>query len=191
MERDSFTAGIEPGGLTSSFEIRMLICWLIDRMSMPMTITQLSSSLLNEGLVNYFELVTNADKLIKSGHLVETASDTGHESALSVTELGKKAAAAFEKEIPLSVREKALASAQHTVMYEKLKRENHFEAVPLEDGFRITLSIGDIKGDLLSLSMYVPTREHCRAIEKRFLNDPTKIYRAVVETLFDEKFGAR
>ena len=41
----------------------------------------------------------------------------------------------------------------------------------------------DLPAELLSLSMYVPTEELCEAMKRRFLRDPTELYRAVLAAL--------
>ncbi len=43
------------GGLTTDYEIRLLICYLLYKIDIPMTFDQLNSALQSEGLVNYFE----------------------------------------------------------------------------------------------------------------------------------------
>ena len=50
-ERDAFTAGVRPGGLTSSTEIRLLLCYLVQH-SGPITREQLETALLDAQLVN-------------------------------------------------------------------------------------------------------------------------------------------
>ena len=55
MPGDAFTAGVKPGGLTSGAEIRILLCYLI-RTAGPVQRDTLEDALMEEELVNYFEL---------------------------------------------------------------------------------------------------------------------------------------
>ena len=55
MAGNAFTAGVKPGGLNSSTEIRILLCYLIKIAASPLTGEELEAALLNEALVNYFE----------------------------------------------------------------------------------------------------------------------------------------
>ena len=64
MSTGVFTAGIDNGGLTTDYEIRILICWLIDKVNMPVTASQLSGALLGEGMVNYFEVTCAVGQLV-------------------------------------------------------------------------------------------------------------------------------
>ena len=96
MSSGVFTAGIDNGGLTTDYEIRILICWLLDRLKVPVTASQLSGALLGEGMVNYFEATCAVGQLIASGHMLENDAGTG-EKTLVLTDLGKKTAEAFIK----------------------------------------------------------------------------------------------
>ncbi len=49
---DAFTAGVRPGGLTSSTEIRLLLCYLVKNAG-PITRKEIENALMEEALVNY------------------------------------------------------------------------------------------------------------------------------------------
>ena len=51
---DAFTAGVRPGGLTSSTEIRLLLCYLVKNAG-PIARQEIENALMEEALVNYFE----------------------------------------------------------------------------------------------------------------------------------------
>ena len=57
------------------------------------------------------------------------------------------------------------------------------EILEKEDGWQISLTIPDIGSDLLSLSIFMPTRRECEAIRRRFLNDPMLVYKGVFALL--------
>lgn len=182
MNQGVFTEGIEHGGLTTDYEIRILICWLLHKMKMPVTSSQLSSALLGESLVNYFEVTCALGELLSSGHLTEVKAD-GQQGYVSVTELGRKTAETFYKSIPRTVREKALDALSQCVLQERFAKENRAEIVETNDGFRLELSLNDVGNDLMSVSLYAPTREVCEMMKKNFISDPTVLYRAVLSVL--------
>lgn len=188
MNQEVFTAGVERGGLTTDHEIRLLVCWLINKIKTPVGLTRLNNALQQDGLVNYFELARAVGQLLSSGHLSEVQDGEQGEKPMTVTELGQKAAESFERAIPLSVREKSLAALRENLLRERLEQENRVEIQPLSNGFRLELGITDVGNDLLNLSLYVPTRELCEQMKRRFLSDPTVIYHAVVSALTGEEF---
>lgn len=182
MNQGVFTEGIDHGGLTTDYEIRILICWLLHKMKMPVTSSQLSSALLGESLVNYFEVTCALGELLSSGHLAEVKAD-GQQGYVSLTELGRKTAETFYKSIPRTVREKALDALSQCVLQERFAKENRAEIVETNDGFRLELSLKDVGNDLMSVSLYAPTREVCEMMKKNFISDPTVLYRAVLSVL--------
>ncbi len=185
MMRDAFTAGIEPGGLTSGVEIRMLVCYLLDAVKKPLSFEQINDALQSEGLVNYFELALAVSRLAASAHIDESETGDGVRM-LSITELGSRAAATFEKSIPLSVREKALRSVRKKLLRERLEKQNSVKVEKTSDGYQVSFSIADVGTDLLNLSLFVPTKDYGDEIRERFLKDPTVIYRQIVAILTGE-----
>lgn len=189
MNQGVFTEGIDHGGLTTDYEIRILICWLLHKMKAPVTSAQLSGALLGERLVNYFEVTCALGELLCSGHLDEIKYDE-QQSAVSVTELGRKTAETFYKTIPRAVREKAIAALSQCVLRERFAKENHAEIIETGDGFRLELALSDVGNDLMRLSLYAPTREVCETMTKKFIADPTVLYRAVLSVLMGPKDNA-
>ena len=65
---DVFRAGVEPGGLTMDYEIKILICYILRSLGHPMPISALIEVFVSEGIGNYFEAASAASGLVKSGH---------------------------------------------------------------------------------------------------------------------------
>ena len=61
---DAFTAGVRPGGLTSSTEIRLLLCYLVKNAG-PITRQEIENALMEEALVNYFEIGSCLDDITR------------------------------------------------------------------------------------------------------------------------------
>ena len=72
MAGNAFTAGVKPGGLTTSTEIRILLCYLIQHAGTPLSQGELETALLGEELVNYFELASNLSDLLEQGFARKT-----------------------------------------------------------------------------------------------------------------------
>lgn len=186
MERTVFTEGNQPGGLGCEHEIRILICYVLGSIGVPMTFTQLNHAFQSEGIVNYFELAQSVSRLLHSGHLVESASGA-EEKKLMLTDLGAKTAVTFEKSIPLSIREKALKATRDNLLRQRIECENQVRIQKTSDGYQMTLTIPDVGTDLMSLSLFVPTLALCNKIKAQFLADPTICYRGVIEILTGER----
>ena len=97
---DAFTAGVRPGGLTSSTEIRLLLCYLVKNAG-PIARQEIENALMEEALVNYFEIGSCLDDITRQ-QLV-----TVQDNVYSITDKGRKVAQELAYDLPRSVRERA------------------------------------------------------------------------------------
>ena len=100
---DAFTAGVRPGGLTSSTEIRLLLCYLVKNAG-PITRQEIENALMEEALVNYFEIGSCLDDITKQ-ELVTLTGDS-----YAITDKGRKVAQELAYDLPRTVRERAVAA---------------------------------------------------------------------------------
>lgn len=178
MEYQAFTQGVRPGSVTTSHEVIILICYMVSKSPQPVSLEQLGRALLREELVNYFEFSSVSEYLVKDGHLI--ANDQG---LYTVSKLGATTASTFESDLPTAVRERAMASLERILKLLRRQEENRVEIEKTPDGYRLSMTITDIGTDLLSLTMFMPTKEECETLRKRFLNDPLTIYKGIFALL--------
>ncbi|WP_312645319.1 DUF4364 family protein [Hydrogenoanaerobacterium sp.] len=183
MELNAFSAGIEPGGLTLSHEIKILVCYLLQNIRQKLTLSQINEALLKKGLVNYFELADAMSELLDSGHIVICATNKKDEECYGLTELGVRTAREFSDTLPLTVREKALISAQNLLARQKSAAENIVTVDKVKDGYMVNLIISDIGSDLMNLSLFMPTETEADAVKRQFIRDPLLIYKGMLALL--------
>ena len=166
MDLNAFTAGVEPGGLTHGYEIKILVCYLLGQIGTGMTFTQISDALLHRGLVNYFELANALSDLTESGHLTcEDCAGRQEDTSYHLTDLGRQTACTFSGTLPVSVREKAVKSARHQLLRRKIESSNHASIRKAEDGYIVDMTICDIGSDLLSfLCLCPPSRKRNKSV---------------------------
>ncbi|MEG0541912.1 MAG: DUF4364 family protein [Angelakisella sp.] len=178
MEYKAFTEGVRPGSVTTSHEVIILICYMVSKSPQPVSLEQLGGALLQEELVNYFEFTNASEYLVKSGHLV-----AGEDGLYTVSPLGTTTAKTFESDLPTAVRERAMCALNNILKLLRRQEENRVEIAKTSDGYQLTMTITDIGTDLMSLQMFMPNKEECEVIRKRFLNDPLTIYKGVFALL--------
>ena len=100
MENDSFSEGIELGGLRTKNEIKILIGYLLGRLDTPLTREQLDEVICGEELANYFEMSQALSELADNGNVIIKDND------LVITDKGKKNSETLEHDIPFTVRER-------------------------------------------------------------------------------------
>lgn len=184
LDLNAFTAGVEPGGLTHGYEIKILVCYLLREISDGMTFTQINDALLHRGLVNYFELANALSDLVESKHLTCEDCDGSQEDTIyQLTALGEETAETFSPTLPASVKEKAISCARHQILRKKIASSNHANIRKEEDGYIVDMTICDIGSDLLSLSLFMPTEHEAEQVRQHFLSDPLLTYKGVLALL--------
>lgn len=185
MERNAFTQGIRPGGLTDSYEVTVLVCYVLDHTEQPLTSQLLQEAVLKDGLANYFEFAQAFGKLQQDGHILkETGKDNIERFHLS--EKGAQAARVFYDSLPASVRHMATEAVRIALLRQRREKEILTEIEKTEDGYKLTIRMTDIGSDLLSVSMFLPTKEECEAVQKRFRSDPAYIYQSILALCLGE-----
>ena len=184
LDLNAFTAGVEPGGLTRGYEIKILVCYLLGQIGTGMTFTQINDALLHRGLVNYFELANALSDLAESGHLkAEDCAGRQEDTIYRLTDLGRQTADTFANTLPASVREKAVKSARHQLLRRKIESSNHAAIRQAEDGYVVDMTICDIGSDLLSVSLFMPTEQEAQQVRQHFLSAPLLVYKGVLALL--------
>lgn len=178
MERDAFSAGVEPGGLHSHHEIKILICYMLSGVHEPLPRTAVLDILSGGGMANFFDASAAIDDLLKRDNLSETEG-----GLLSVTATGRHAAVTLADMIPYTLRERSVDAALRLLARQRSERDNHAEITPLaEGGFKVTCSVGTAV-PLLRFELLVGDELQAQQVRDRFLNDPLLLYQSLIGIL--------
>ena len=203
MNNSVVKSGVAPGGPDFDFEVKLLICWVLAKVSKPMTVENMIEALVGDQFVNYFEFTGAVADLIVEGQLVEVEKDqlfrnlqpklsffsptapyaarrTGY---YTLSPESKENALLLEHTLPLSLREKAFASANAVIS--RVSRENGNSASIKQNGdaWNVDISVNDMGSELLHLSMYAPSPEIAAFMKENFLSDPVLFYKGIIALL--------
>lgn len=179
MDFNAFVGGIERGGLTNDFEVKILICYLLDKVGENLSFEQINEVIQETGYVNYFEYAEAMSELERSGQLVQEPE----KGAYSLSPLGKKTSETFAKTIPVTVRERTVAAATDMIRLKRRLEEISVTYEKVADGYCLSMKIKDIGTDLLNLQLFVPTEKECITIRERIYQDPAALYRGMLTLL--------
>lgn len=182
MSFDTFDEGINPGGMRSKNEIRILICYLIKSVKAPVSKELILESLQKDGLANYFEASACFDDLVKNRHI--TVNDN---NKYTLTEDGMMIATQLEDSLAYTVKEKAFHCVMMLLEKEKTERENKVEIVKNERGYNVKCSITSEELTILSLEFYVPDYEQAKLVKKNFRKNPELLYKTTISVLSKQK----
>lgn len=182
MEFDAFSAGVEPGGLRSTREIGILICYMLDQFGKPISREDLIDSIQENGIANYFEVSSAVSELIRLGNL----SSDGNEVA--ITKNGELVAKQLSSELSSFVRNKALNSVREQMERRINEKENPVVIEKADDGgYYVTVCMTDGTRDLMSLRLLVPERSDAESVKNNFYKNPEKAYSIILATMIQDK----
>ena len=175
--QDAFSAGVEPGGLYSSQEIKILICYMLAGAGEPMQRQSVVDIIAGNGMANFFETVAALDELVRQGHLSE--GDEG----LTLTDTGRQVADSLSGRIPYTLRERSVKAALRLLTRIRRERENTVVMQKLERGYRVTCAIQDADEPLMEVSLRVADELQAELVREQFLTDPTLLYRTLLAVM--------
>lgn len=181
MEKDAVSAGVsEIGGLFSSAEVRILICYILSSINEPVPGRLLADVLHYEGIANCFEVNDSIASLCKSGQL-EVFNES--EDTYVITENGRGVAQTLKTALPFSVKDRAFTAALKMVSRFKNTKETDIKISREGEKTFITCSAIDNGEPFMSVKLLVTDEEQALFIKERFLNNPSGIYSKIIELL--------
>ncbi|MBQ1283899.1 MAG: DUF4364 family protein [Acutalibacteraceae bacterium] len=177
---DAFTAGVAPGGLISSQHVKLMVCYILARIGKPISRDDMLSLLQYEEIANYFEVVQAIDDLNKGGTIRRT--DAPFEE-YEITNDGEEVVAELYRDLPYTMREKALKAAIKMMARNRSEAENRVEMVETDVGVNVTCSVMDIDRPILTITLLVPDMEQANLVKETFLDNPLKVYSGSIALL--------
>lgn len=181
---DAFAGGIVYGGLRNMLEIKILVCYLLDKVKEPMSRKQMCDCLQDTGLVNYFDLNTAIDELLTSQMICEV--DYLGEACLSVTQAGKNNSKELETVLTHTTRERSVKAALKLLARARAERETTVNIEKTKSGYNVTFIIDALGEEMMSLSLYVADILQAEQVKEAFLSDPAGVYTLIIDKLTGE-----
>lgn len=177
-EFDAFSAGVEPGGLRNTTQIKILINFIAGNISAPLGTDILIEALGVHGLANYFEITQAIEELESNGNIVTS------DGFVYITPKGTLALNELSDDLPRSVKETALADTMKLIIRTKRENENTVEITETGSGYHVTFKVVHKDEILMKLTVYAADYDQAQSLKRNFIKDPSHIYATVVSSLF-------
>ena len=185
MERDAVAAGVSPiGGLFSTMEIRVLICYLLASLNEPIPGRMLAEMLHYEGIANVFEVNDSIAKMCERG-LIKVYDEK--EDTYIVTEKGKEVSDTLKTSLSLTVRERAYNCTIKMVSRFKNIKETDIKITREDGNTYVTCSTVDKNIPFMSIKLLVTDEGQAMTIKENFLENPSAIFSKVIEMMTSKK----
>ncbi len=180
MSNNAFSAGVVPGGLKDKQEIKILICFLLDKADKSLTKNDITSIFQMRGLANYFEVSQAFEEMVNNKNII---SDEEKDNCYILTPSGKMIAEELAFSVPAAVREKALSSAKNYFCRLKSEQENNVIIRKNEFGYSVLCKVSGGEFNMMELKLYAPDMNMAVTIRDNFYRDPGAVYNSVISIL--------
>ena len=183
MDNEIIIPGVGIGPMTDKYDIKILICYLLKSVNVPLSKDQLNFIFQNEQFVNYFSFCDALKDLIDSNHISHLSSG----DIYTLNELGRDTSQKLERSLPKSLRDNVVEAAIEMLATIKKERENEVKISTYENGYMVNCIMHDDSFDLLQLGLFVPDTLQAEKIKEKFLNNPTRLYSGLIKLLLDSE----
>ncbi len=184
---EAFSAGVEPGGLYNSQEIKILICYMLYSVNQPMLRDDVLDIILTGGMANYFDTEDAISELLRLQHLIE--DDEQH---IATTVTGRQIGETLATRVPYTLRERSVQAALELLRRRRIEKDNTFTLRKLADGsYEAVCAVENSGKALLSVALNLADEHQAGQIKEQFLNDPATLYRAVLAVLTGDVTATR
>ena len=180
MEKNASGAGVSRGGLFSTSEIKILICYILSAIDEPVPVDMLANVLHYEGLANAFEVSDAVVSLSQSGHISATDST---EQIYAITASGKETATTLKSSLSSVVKERAYLAVMKMLAKFKNAKDNQFEITHENGSTYLSCSAIDNGKAFITVKLLITDEDQGSFIREKFLENPSAIYSKIIEML--------
>ena len=182
MEKNTFTAGVVPGGLTDHSEIKIMFCYIVGKLDYPINHADLLEAFASKGYANYFECADALSDLVAAEHLYQDA-----EGFYSVKATGKEIADTLSEDLPFTVRERILAAASELARNTRNSKSHKAVITETKNGYSVRCTVNDSAGnELFAVELDAPSQRLAQRIRDNFVAKAEDVMRYCITSLTDE-----
>ena len=174
--------------LNSVHSVKILLCYILDKLNRPVTENQLRMIAEDSGIINYFFLADAVEELITNGSVTVSPSqsaDGSEERCLSLTEKGRLGSEYFNRSIPLVFRKTLLQAAFAFFIKEQNEGICRCHVEDTSEGCIVSFKLSDTGFDLIDMNFYAPDRQQGEMIAEKIKANPSGAYKHILGYLLD------
>lgn len=164
---------------------KLIVLYMLDRVSFPMTNDQLSEYILTKGYMDYFKLQQTISELVDT-ELV-SAELVRNNTYYTIVPKGREVCHYFQNKISPEIREdiKAyLKDNEYTLRQEVSVLSNYYKTIDAE--YMVDCVVKEQGEELLKVSLRVSSEQQANAICNKWADKSSEVYAFLIDTLFEE-----
>ena len=171
------------GFIHDMLDVKVLILYVMDRVSYPVTIQQIYELCYQDECLSYFDVCTAVPELVNSGHIKELDNEN-----YEITEKGRADGSLTADSIAFTVKQRG---ENAVARFNRQIRRSSFvktQIIPRDKGdFSVIMSLDDEFSNLMTLELAAPSQRQAVRLSKLFEKKAESIYNlTMTELLYDE-----
>jgi len=173
-----------------SFDICVYFCFMLKELG-DLTDNEVSEIVISLETVNYFELISEVERMKKKNFISVINEKERGERKYSLLPIGEGLAEEFSNHIPLSIREKTVEEGKKILERIELEKSIrcyiNYDYMSKRYDFCVKL-LNELNGDtILDIKMYAPDEKSAADMKKRFLSHPTEAITKAMNIFLKDK----
>jgi hypothetical protein len=172
------------GFIRDTINERLLILYILDKLILPVTMSELTDLAMCDGGMNYFRFTEGLAGLVENGQVVEDG-----DKRYAITAAGRHNCAECVTELPKSVRNRCDGNTRALNQILKRRSQIHSAVRPDPDpkraGCRVELALDDEAGNMMTLTLAAPDETQAKLLADRFRERAEQVYQAILTTLLE------
>lgn len=168
--------------LNDETEIKLSVLFCIRYADIPITDIEVKHFMLSATSVDFMDLCSAIDKMFSDNYIKRVWR--GEVEKYDLTEQGAELLDMFEDKIMASVRASIKNTIDEYFRREQEKAQYRCEIVPVgKDAYNVDIELKEGKNTLITMSIFVGSREKAIALRRGFKNDPVGVYSGIISLL--------
>lgn len=167
---------------TSLIVYKLIILYMLDRVDFPLSNSQISEFILNEGYTNYFKLQQVLAEMIDSGFIREES--THSRTFYHLTEEGAQTIKYFKSDLSLEIQEdieEYLKEKKYDLKNEVSVKADFYRNA--NDEYSIRCQVIEHNSPLIDLTVTAPTEAEAETIANNWTQKNEEIYAMIMANL--------
>ena len=174
-----------PGSISNIYEIKILICRILNEIRTKITKNQLNTVLQLNETVNYFNFCQALKELLKSKHIVE--KNDGEKKYLCLTNLGEETANILNNNLSKHTVEKNIKFIKEFLKKEYENKGKKIYVKKKDDGYTVKLILEEAKSNLIDLELFCPTSSITEKVKNQMDLKKIDIYKEDIAIINKDK----
>ncbi|MDK2933353.1 MAG: hypothetical protein PWP27_1163 [Clostridiales bacterium] len=167
-------------------ENKLIILFILNKINLPLTNTQITEIVMKDSLMNYFILQQYLSELVNAAQIKVYNKD--NKQFYQLTAKGQQTLSYFENRIPFSIREKLLQTISNQKRHYKQSAEIISNYTPqAKSGYMVECKIIENGTSLMELKLSVGTKVEAKDICEHWNQNSEQIYSKIISILTSQQ----